>query len=69
MRIVFYSASTSAHSNSSTKTTYQPFRADTWDEMDRLSPDCAFVVAVPLNGSYLFEVAEGETCKQPDKVN
>lgn len=47
MRIVFYSASTSAHSNSSTKTTYQPFRADTWDEMDRLYPDCEFVVAGP----------------------
>ena len=54
MRIVFYSASTSAHSNSSTKTTYQPFRADTWDEMDRLYPDCEFVVAGPLNGSYNF---------------
>ena len=58
MRIVFYSASTSAHSNSSTKTTYQPFRADTWDEMDRLYPDCEFVVAGPLNGSYIFDVAD-----------
>ena len=68
MRIVFYSASTSAHSNSSTKTTYQPFRADTWDEMDRLYPDCEFVVAGPLNGSYIFDVADGEICKKPEKV-
>lgn len=65
MRIVFYSASTSAHSNSSTKTTYQPFRADTWDEMDRLYPDCEFVVVGPLNGSYIFDVADGEICKNP----
>ena len=68
MRIVFYSASTSAHSNSSTKTTYQPFRADTWDEMDRLYPDCEFVVVGPLNGSYIFDVADGEICKKPEKV-
>ena len=68
MRIVFYSASTSAHSNSSTKTTYQPFRADTWDEMDRLYADCEFVVAGPLNGSYIFDVADGEICKKPEKV-
>ena len=68
MRIVFYSASTSAHSNSSTKTTYQPFRADTWDEMDRLYPDCEFVVVGPLNGSYIFDVADGEICRRPKNV-
>lgn len=63
MRIVFYSASTSAHSNSSTKTTYQPFRADTWDEMDRLYPDCEFVVAGPLNGSYILTWQMGKSAK------
>lgn len=68
MRIVFYSASTSAHANSSTKTTYQPFRADTWDEMDRLYPDCEFVVVGPLNGSYIFDVADGEICRRPKNV-
>lgn len=68
MRIVFYSASTAAHANVSTKTTYQPFRSDAWDELDRLYPDCEFVVVGPLNGSYIFDVADGEICRKPEKV-
>ena len=38
------------------------------NEMDRLYPDCEFVVAGPLNGSYIFDVADGEICKKPEKV-
>lgn len=68
MRVVFYSASTSAQANSTTRTTYQPFRADTWEEMSRLYPDCEFVVVGPLNGSYIFDVAEGEICRRPEHV-
>lgn len=68
MKIVFYSASTTAHANSATRTTYQPFRSDTWDEMDRLYPDCEFVVVGPLNGSYIFDVAGGKICQKPKNV-
>lgn len=68
MRIVFYSASTAAHANVSTKTTYQPFRSDAWDELDQLYPDCEFVVVGPLNGSYIFDVADGRICRKSEKV-
>lgn len=68
MKIVFYSASTTARANTATKTTYQPFRSDAWDELDRMYPDCEFVVIGPLNGSYIFDVADGEICRRPKHV-
>ena len=63
MRIVFYSASTSAHSNSSTKTTYQRSGQIPGMKWTGFIRTANFVVAGPLNGSYIFDVADGEICK------
>lgn len=68
MKIVFYSASLSARQNLSTKTTYQPFRADAWEEMNALYPDCEFVVAGPVNGTYIFDASDGKICRKPTNV-
>lgn len=68
MKIVFYSASTTAKVNTSTQTTYQPFRSDAWDELDQLYPDCEFVVVGPINASYIFDVADGQISRKPKNV-
>lgn len=68
MRIVFYSASTSTYVSPAIKTTYQPFRADVWDEMAELYPDCEFIVVGTLVGTYIFDTENGEICKRPRNV-
>lgn len=68
MKIVFYTAQTSVNTDMSMQYTLKPSRAEAWDELDAGYPDCEFVVVGPADALYLFDIKDGQICRQPEHV-